>query len=1738
MKKLISMLLCFVMVLSMLGTITALAEATEDFYHDSCGTGGTNDYYNRRSSTHHESWYYRFRITGTDSGTYTWFAQTNHYISLRAGVEYKMTARIQIESPAADISEALVRAYFVTDNDETVTSAAFYIPTAESKYCDVEYTLTPKTDGEVKLRWAVSSAHTKGTSTYIRFDDIKIVEPGAEGDDGDQSMTGLVTRDVYSDNCDSVEAFQAVRSILSADSGAAKFALTQDTTGTSRNRIFNIPVGPALRIGGEYKISFKSKASVEGLQIYIGIITANGEYFIRKDMGDTTGRTGGTLAPQLTTEWTEYSFTTSVDKFVTSKTDITPIDLTEAGTYFYVEAYASNKGDVIWMDDVIVTETIDKSKVFAYPVVESIEVTGVARVGQKLTANAVVTDSNKDDTPFAAYQWQYLDGDSWKDISEKNEKEYTIEEAYLGKQLRVAVTPMSDNEPLKGTVVYSEATEAVQSYTYPPSGKGASVSGDFSIGGKLTATYEYVPSESSIPEGNSIFVWEISASEDGEYTPVQASVNNEYVTEISDVGMWIRVCIIPKDTNGIEGAGIYSEATLVSGSAEIFVSANGSDDNTGTIDSPFKTIEKARDAVRSIKSKPQGGIVVNVRGGVYPVSKTIEFTAEDSGTKDCPVIYKAYNDEKVSFIGGKTIDTSKIQKVTDSKILDRMNVPEAKNNLYMLDLSEQGIEMNALEPYGWRDNNYRPMRIYMNNTVLSEARWPNDNDSEMFVKARPLTNKDDGIDEDKFNTDNTPIMYEYPDPENRSANWTVNKGDTYIGGAIVQMWNSQNLLIDTIDVDKKVVTSLSPMKGTSAVKGVGYGPVYAVYFSNIPEEIDKPGESYVDRLGVFGKKDVLYFYPVGALDGEMVVSTLKEKMISVIGAEYITFSGINFKDTIETPIQVNKSNNIRIENAEIANSSRGAVSMVKTTNSVVSGCNIYSTGENPIYIECDEAGMAELIPTGNIIENNNIHNVVLLPHSRISRAAVWLYYSVGDIIRNNEFNDLPFGALDMATVVDVKFENNRVLNSVQINSDGGAVYWGRQFNNLGNVVRNNYFENIGSKYVTNKFKSDGVGSFFADDAATSGNIYGNVIYNGGTGQAAMFTNGAEFGNMQNNICITDDAGRLDSSLNHRAWSSTVVLRNVYGFNYGKYPNVSFSTWLYIMGMRDAYGSNSHTFNKQYSEYFATDVWKEHYKGTQWEGAINIYNKDFYDGAKALYDKEDYKGVLQYLADNIPNKITNNIHNNAVFGVTTMESRANHYDNFIGTEGMITDAEKAMFVDFDNKDFTLTTEGLAIIQKKAPGFEAIPFNEIGLTTNVGGNKPVIKINTDDISAIAAPGEVINASYNFTDADGDLEGNTRVYWYVAKKADGNFEKIYNVEGKTFKIPEGYSGKYIKYEVVPYDVTVLRGESVMSDAMFVKLQSPTADARIAEIETELGKAVAGIEPGNYPESAISTLKTAVEVAKTAVSTAKTETDIEDAMKVLEREFTVFKNKVVKDTTSDEEDGSDDEPTTPSAPSYPSGGGGGGGGGGSSSGGNKVTYDGSANNVQSVKPSTPETPTIPSTSDKFVFDDVKGHWSEADVMAMFEAGIVSGVSETTFEPDRSITRAEFATLVVKALGLDEGEADFEDVNDEWFAPFVGAAAKAGIIAGSDGKFRPNDTITRQEMAVIVVKAYEHLEKSADSAELAFSDNEIIADWAKEYVSKAVGAGLISGMGDDMFAPSESATRAQAASVVSRIIK
>lgn len=180
--------------------------------------------------------------------------------------------------------------------------------------------------------------------------------------------------------------------------------------------------------------------------------------------------------------------------------------------------------------------------------------------------------------------------------------------------------------------------------------------------------------------------------------------------------------------------------------------------------------------------------------------------------------------------------------------------------------------------------------------------------------------------------------------------------------------------------------------------------------------------------------------------------------------------------------------------------------------------------------------------------------------------------------------------------------------------------------------------------------------------------------------------------------------------------------------------------------------------------------------------------------------------------------------------------------------------------------------------------------------------------------------------------------------------------------------------------------------------------------------------------------------------------------------------------------------------------------------------------------------------------FADLAGHWAREDAETMANKGIVLGVDAERFAPGRSITRAEFAALLVRSLGLAEtdGTGGFGDVRPtDWFAGAVASAAAAELASGTaDGTFRPGDGITREQMAAMLAKAADFAgrplaeDAAADEALAAFSDGSHVGAWAREAVARAAGAGLLQGDGGGRLRPAEGATRAEAVVMLKRFLQ
>ncbi|CAM4504979.1 putative repeat protein (TIGR02543 family) [Paenibacillus endophyticus] len=188
-------------------------------------------------------------------------------------------------------------------------------------------------------------------------------------------------------------------------------------------------------------------------------------------------------------------------------------------------------------------------------------------------------------------------------------------------------------------------------------------------------------------------------------------------------------------------------------------------------------------------------------------------------------------------------------------------------------------------------------------------------------------------------------------------------------------------------------------------------------------------------------------------------------------------------------------------------------------------------------------------------------------------------------------------------------------------------------------------------------------------------------------------------------------------------------------------------------------------------------------------------------------------------------------------------------------------------------------------------------------------------------------------------------------------------------------------------------------------------------------------------------------------------------------------------------------------------------------------------------VNPPVTPPPTNPS---EIEFSDISGHWAEAGIKRAISVGIVKGYSDETFKPGNKVTRAEFTVMLMNALKPQaEGAAlqltDLEKIGN-WAQKAVAQAIDLGIITGyEDGSFRPNAVITRAEMAAMLTKAMGlPIEANAPTG---FADDKNIPAWAKDAVAALKKAGIIQGKGANYFDPQDSATRAEAVTVLLKFL-
>lgn len=207
----------------------------------------------------------------------------------------------------------------------------------------------------------------------------------------------------------------------------------------------------------------------------------------------------------------------------------------------------------------------------------------------------------------------------------------------------------------------------------------------------------------------------------------------------------------------------------------------------------------------------------------------------------------------------------------------------------------------------------------------------------------------------------------------------------------------------------------------------------------------------------------------------------------------------------------------------------------------------------------------------------------------------------------------------------------------------------------------------------------------------------------------------------------------------------------------------------------------------------------------------------------------------------------------------------------------------------------------------------------------------------------------------------------------------------------------------------------------------------------------------------------------------------------------------------------------------------------GGGAGGGAGAGTDSKEDNIENVNPDAQKNPV-----DAFR-RELLGHWAEKEISSLINTGIVSGNGEGNLELNKTVTRAEAVTMIVRALKLEKCSYSekFSDVEkDDWYSGYIGAAIENNLISGDGVNMYPNREITREELAKIISIAWDNLYKNQGyGKEITFPDQDNISPWALDYVKKASAYGIINGMETGEFKPKDSAKRSEAMVMIYRLL-
>lgn len=594
------------------------------------------------------------------------------------------------------------------------------------------------------------------------------------------------------------------------------------------------------------------------------------------------------------------------------------------------------------------------------------------------------------------------------------------------------------------------------------------------------------------------------------------------------------------------GGGISSWAMPANGapgenetqfSTEFFVSMDGNDTAEGTMEEPFLTLEGARNKIRELGIAGSESIAVNIREGSYPrLEESFLLEAEDSGSEENPIVYRAYEDENVEFTGNIVVEGSGFQLVKDETILKRL--PESvRSQVMVYDLTaENGITEFAPIPkngYGWPAK-ASAMSVLVDGESQTLARYPNTGFLKVtkaekigFVPRDHMARPDGSCPacsskEERIQCNYGEKEFEYQEGGTWSTDhaelkqkyqlWKA-ESDIWTGGYFCWDWADDNCAIETLEETDNGIRMTGKQPSRYGVKGGKY------YAYNLLCEIDSPGEWYLDR-----ETGKLYLYPTKDISESNIELSMQAKPLVVMNeVSNVQWQKITFSKSNGHGIQMTNCESCTIAGCEFSDLGQRAVFMgdpenihINTGsdgghNNMVTSCDITRVGQGGVYV--GGGNRYQLEPGNNVVQNCDISDFSVT--KRTYSPAVELV-GCGNTAQRNRIYDAPHTAI-MYAGNDMNILGNEIFDVCYETADVGAIYSVRSWSYHRAIIKNNYIHDMISK--------SGLGSaaVYIDDLGSGATITENLMVD--IPGLTTLIGGGRDNIITNNIQINDGNGK-------------------------------------------------------------------------------------------------------------------------------------------------------------------------------------------------------------------------------------------------------------------------------------------------------------------------------------------------------------------------------------------------------------------------------------------------------------------------------------------------------------------------------------------------------------------------------------------------------------------------------------